>query len=189
MEKEMSRFCTQCGATVNQTARFCNKCGVRLMPGQPEQSGESPAMTYQAPPSYQERPGYEQPPYPPSNQTPYRPPAAEADLKPNMAGMLCYPLSFITGILFLVLTPYNKDAFVRFHAYQSIFFFVAMLALNIILGVLSWFMPWYVDNLLSAGMRLLALGGTGWLMYQAYQGNKFKLPVIGEMAENQASKP
>jgi uncharacterized membrane protein len=159
------------------------------MPGQPDRPGESPSVNYQAPPSRQEPPGYEQPPYQPLNRAPYPAPAAQADLKPNIAGMLCYPLSFITGILFLVLTPYNKDAFVRFHAYQSIFFFVAMLALNIILGVLSWFMPWPIANLLSAGMRLLALGGTGWLMYQAYHGNKFKFPVIGEMAENQASKP
>jgi uncharacterized membrane protein len=150
-------------------------------------------MSYQNPPDYQQQSdygqaNYGQPPYQPPYQSPYQPPAANADLKSNVAGMLCYPLSFITGILFLVLAPYNKDSFVRFHAYQSIFFFVALLALNIIMGVITIFTPWFLDNLLWTGLRLLALGGTGWLMYQAYQGNRFKLPIIGDLAENQAAK-
>jgi uncharacterized membrane protein len=145
-------------------------------------------VTYQNPPSYQQQPSYGQSPYQAPYQEPYQSPASHADLKPNVAGMLAYPLSFITGILFLVLTPYNKDHFVRFHAYQSIFFFVALLALNIILGVLSMVMPGFLGSLLWAGLRLLTLGGTGWLMYQAYQGNKFKLPIIGDLAETQAAK-
>ena len=98
--------------------------------------------------------------------------------------MLCYPLSFITGILFLVLAPYNRDRFVRFHAWQSIFFFLAMLLLSLALQVLPWPFEWMA----LYSLRLLALGGTGWLMYKAYQGERFKLPLVGDWAENQASK-
>ena len=98
--------------------------------------------------------------------------------------MLCYPLSFISGILFLVLTPYNKDRFVRFHAWQSIFFFVALLVLSIVFRVL----PWPLENMLLSALMLVALGGTGWSMYKAYNNEQFKLPLIGEWAENQSSK-
>ena len=123
------------------------------------------------------------PPSPPPSQR-----AGTGELTPNMAGMLCYPLSFVTGILFLVLSPYHRDPFVRFHAYQSIFFFVAITLLNVMLGIVSIVLPSFLEAMMDTGLRLLAIGGTGWLMYQAYLGNRFALPVIGEMAENQSRK-
>lgn len=188
----MAKFCSQCGSQVTETQRFCNKCGAQLQPTQPAAGGYSaPAANYpspetpkyQTPPEYQQ-PGYGQMPY----QQPYQPPAASGDLKPNIAGALCYPLSFVTGILFLVLTPYNKDRFVRFHAYQSIFFFAAILALNIALGILGIVLPWRLERLLDRAVDLLSFGGTLWLIYQAYRGEKFKMPVIGDLAETQAEK-
>ncbi len=188
----MAKFCSQCGSQVTETQRFCNKCGVQLQPTQPAAGGYSaPAANYpnpetpkyQTPPEYQQ-PGYGQMPY----QQPYQPPVASGDLKPNIAGALCYPLSFVTGILFLVLTPYNKDRFVRFHAYQSIFFFAAILALNIALGILGIVLPWRLERLLDRAVDLLSFGGTLWLIYQAYRGEKFKMPVIGDLAETQAEK-
>ena len=112
----MAKFCTQCGAQVDETAKFCKKCGARLAPTQ--SSGysaptiDNQTSNYQGPSGF----GAAQPPYQQPYQAPQPGPAAHADLKPNVAGMLCYPLSFITGILFLVLTPYNRDRFVRFHA-------------------------------------------------------------------------
>src|SRR5262249_16407540 len=129
--------------------------------------------------------GVSGPPRPPYQQ-PYQAPqpASQADLKPNVAGMLCYPLSFITGILFLILTPYNRDRFVRFHAWQSIFFFVALMVLSIVFRIL----PWPLEDMLLSALSLVALGGTGWSMYKAYQNEEFKLPLIGEWAENLASK-
>jgi uncharacterized membrane protein len=185
----MAKFCTQCGASASEGARFCNRCGAKLMPTQP---APQPETAYKTPPG---GPSYGQNPYQPPFQAPYSQsgapgsPAAGADLRPNVAGLLCYPLSFVTGILFLVLAPYNKDPFIRFHAYQSIFFFVAMLALNITAGIFAALNPVDVfDALIFLGLRLLALGGTGWLMYQAYQGNRYKLPVIGDLAEAQAAK-
>lgn len=178
----MTKYCTQCGAQVEETARFCKKCGARLAPTQPASTG-APTMNYQAP-NYQ-RPadfsfGQGQVPY----QAPYQSPASQADLKPNIAGMLCYPLSLITGILFLVLTPYSRDRFVRFHAWQSIFFFITLVVLSVVLRIL----PWPLEVVFLFGLRLVALAGTGWAMYKAYHGEQSKLPLIGDWAENQASK-
>ena len=195
----MTKYCQQCGAQVADTARFCNKCGAQLQPAQPTSpnpaSYTAPTATYQTPPNYQQQyqppgqPGYGQSPY----QAPYRPPYQPAgtgtsEIKPNVAGLLCYPLFFITGILFLVLTPYNRDRFVRFHAFQSIFLFVAYLALAIGLGIVGSIMPWPLSALLSGVPKLVLLVGTVWGMYQAYKGERFKLPVIGDLAETQADK-
>jgi uncharacterized membrane protein len=174
----MTRICKECGATVSQTARFCNKCGVPLT--EPSQGETSPTMAYQT--SSREQPNYGPSAYQPPSQH-YESPAASADLKPTIAAMLCYPLFIISGIIFLVLTPYNKDPFVRFHAYQSIFFTVALVALNILIGIISILPLGVVEDLLSSGLGLIALGGTIWMMYQAYHGNRTKLPIIGDLAE------
>jgi uncharacterized membrane protein len=181
----MARFCTQCGSQVDETAKFCKKCGARLAPTQPSGYSAPTAIdnqtsNYQGPSDF----GSVQPPYQQPYQAPYQEPASQADLKPNIAGMLCYPLSFITGILFLILTPYNRDRFVRFHAWQSIFFFLAMLVLSVALQILPWPFDWFSLRV----FRLLALGGTGWLMYKAYHNEWFKLPLIGDWAEGQSSK-
>jgi uncharacterized membrane protein len=208
----MAKFCTQCGAQVDETAKFCKKCGARLAPTQSAHTQSAPAQSAPAqsapaqsggysaptitnhPPNHQNPPGFgaDQPPYQQPYQgayqqpyqAPYQAPAPQADLKPNIAGMLCYPLSFITGILFLVLAPYNKDRFVRFHAWQSIFFFLTMLVLSIGVRIL----PWFLEGMFLLVLELSALGGTGWLMYKAYNNERFKLPLIGDWAENQASK-
>lgn len=180
----MAKFCTQCGAQVEDTAKFCKKCGARLAPTQ-SAGYSSPTINHQTS-NYQEPfgAGSGQPPYQQPYQAPYHAPAQHADLKPNVAAMLCYPLTVITGILFLILTPYNRDRFIRFHAWQSIFFFLAMIVLSIALR----FLPWPLDWMFLSVFRLLAVGGTGWLMYKAYRNEWFKLPLIGDWAENQASK-
>jgi uncharacterized membrane protein len=199
----MTKFCQQCGAQVADTARYCNKCGAQLTPAQPTSpnpaSYTAPTGNYQTPPNYQQQyqqpgqPGYGQPPYQAPYRPPYQPPYQPAgtgasEIKPNVAGLLCYPLFFITGILFLVLTPYNRDRFVRFHAFQSIFLFAAYLALAIALGIVGAIMPWPFRALLSGVPKLVLLVGTVWGMYQAYKGERFKLPVIGDLAESQADK-
>ena len=204
----MTKFCVQGGAQITDTARFCNKCGAQLQPAAQTTSPNAasytaPAANYQTPPNYQQpyqqsgqagqagQPGYgqtpSQQPYQQPLQAPFQPTAA-GELKPGIAGALCYPLSFVTGILFLVLTPYNRDRFVRFHAFQSIFLFAVYLALSIALGIVGSVMPWPLRLILSSVPRLLWLAGTAWVMYQAYKGEKFKLPVIGDLAEKQADK-
>ncbi len=102
--------------------------------------------------------------------------------------MLCYPLSIVSGLIFLALRPYSQHPFVRFHAYQSVYFFFALLVLNFVLGILSILLPATLESLMFAGLRLIGLGGTAWLMYQAWLGVKFKLPLLGDLAETQSMK-
>ena len=112
---------------------------------------------------------------------------AVGGLTDNVAGMLAY-VTIIPAIIFLVLVPYNQNRFIRFHAFQSIFFAIAWTVLWIALGmfghipVLGWLsiLIW----------PLIGLGGLiVWiiLLMKAYQGQMFKLPVIGDMAEKQAN--
>ncbi len=115
--------------------------------------------------------------------------AAGSHLQPNVAGLLTYLVEFITGILFLVPEPYKRDRFVRFHAFQSIFLSAAWLviyiALEIVLSVLPgvlWWLASLLFSLVSLGLFLLVL----FLMYKAYNNEKFKLPIVGELAEKQA---
>jgi len=111
--------------------------------------------------------------------------AATSGLADNVAGMLAY-VTIIPPIVFLVLEPYNKNRFIRFHSFQSIFFHVAWIviwvALNIIasIPILGWMsvLIW----------PLIGLGGfVVWviLLLKAYQNQMFKLPVIGDLAEKQ----
>jgi uncharacterized membrane protein len=112
----------------------------------------------------------------------------------NLAGLLCYLVGIITGILFLVLEPYNKSKFVRFHAFQSIFFFVAWIAVWIVLAILSTILHiilgfWTAASLISLVHLVVWLGFfVLWifLMIKAYQGQKFLLPIIGPIADKQA---
>lgn len=111
----------------------------------------------------------------------------------NVAGALCYLAGLITGVLFLALAPYNQSKFVRFHAFQSIFFNVAWIALWIVQMILTM----VLSAILPFGMHLLfgLLGLVIWLggflvwlflMYKAYSNEKFMLPIIGDLAEKQA---
>ncbi len=113
--------------------------------------------------------------------------AAGGGLTDNVAGMLAY-VTIVPAIIFLVMEPYNKKKFVRFHAFQSIFFAVAWTVLWIALSfvgmipVLGW--------LTLLIWPLLGLGGLVlWiiLLLKANQGQMFKLPVIGDLAEKQAN--
>ncbi len=60
----------------------------------------------------------------------------------NLAGALCYLAGFVTAVVFLAVDPHRHDRFVRFHAFQSIFFSVAWIVLSIALGMLGSLLPW-----------------------------------------------
>ena len=110
----------------------------------------------------------------------------------NMAAALCYLFGFITGILFLVLAPYNQNREVRFHAFQSIFLSVAWIAFWIVVGIILipfHYIP-FLGVLFSALLRaVVGLGGFVlwlYLMFKTYNGEKIILPVIGPLADKQA---
>jgi len=96
-------------------------------------------------------------------------------LTANTAALISYLGGFITGIIFLVVEKENK--FVRFHALQSIFTFGAVFIIIQVFNVISFLaMLLPVVNLLGLGLWII-------LMVKAYQGEEFKLPVIGDIVE------
>jgi uncharacterized membrane protein len=108
-------------------------------------------------------------------------------LADNVAGLLAY-ITIIPAIIFLVIEPYNKNRFIRFHSFQNIFFCVAWIILSIALGiigqipVLGWMTLFLWPIIGLAGFIVWLV-----LMLKAYQGQMYKLPVIGDMAEKQAN--
>lgn len=97
-------------------------------------------------------------------------------LPTNTAAALSYVLGWLTGIVFLLI---EKDPFVRFHAMQSIITF-GLLTIISFIPIIGW--------LLSP--LAMIIGFVLWLVliFKAYQGEKFKLPVIGDFAEKQVGK-
>lgn len=114
------------------------------------------------------------------------PGGATSGLADNVAGMLAY-FTIIPAILFLVLEPYNRSRFVRFHAWQCIFFnlawWVLWIGLRIVVHIpLLGFLTLLVWPLVGLG------GFIVWIIMvmKANQNQMFKLPVIGDLAEKQA---
>jgi uncharacterized membrane protein len=97
----------------------------------------------------------------------------------NVAGLLCYVLGWITGLVFFLIEKENKT--VRFHAMQSIIVFGAITVVSIIV---SW-IP-IVGYIIGVLLSILALVLWILLMIKAYQGGKYKLPIAGDMAEKWA---
>ncbi len=99
-----------------------------------------------------------------------------------MAGALCYLFGLVTGVVFLVLAPYNQNKLVRFHAFQSIFLNIAWLVLWVVLGLLTHGLIIFLSPIIGLAGVVLWL----YMMYTAFNAKKVKLPVIGDLAEKQA---
>jgi uncharacterized membrane protein len=108
--------------------------------------------------------------------------ASVSGLSENVASALCYILGLITGILFLLLAPYNQNPNVRFHAFQSIFLSAAWIAIDIVCSIAGLF---YLAPLFGLAGFVLTI----YMVVVTYQGRKLVLPVIGPFAEQQAGKP
>ena len=124
---------------------------------------------------------------------PATPAAAGTAMSSNVAGLLAYILGFITGIIFLVIEPYKNDKFVRFHAFQSIFFNVALIVFWIaymivasILGFVTLGILTVVMGLVGLLISLAILAYWIFLMYKAYNNELYKIPFIGDLASKQA---
>jgi uncharacterized membrane protein len=108
-------------------------------------------------------------------------------LADNVAGMLAY-VTIIPAIVFLVVEPYNKSRFIRFHSFQSIFFAVAWTALWIVLNIVAHIpLLGFLTILIWPLVGLAGLVIWIILLLKANQGLMFKLPVIGDLAEKQAA--
>jgi uncharacterized membrane protein len=107
-------------------------------------------------------------------------------LTDNVAGALAY-VTIIPAIVFLVVEPFNKKRFIRFHAFQCLFFAVAWTVLWIGLSIIAH-LPFLGWATVLIWPLISLVGFVIWLILvlKAYQGQMFKLPVIGDMAEQQA---
>jgi len=161
-------FCSKCGAENPEGARFCSKCGAELAASaMPTEGGVKPEGE------------------------------SSTGLSANVAGLLCYVVGWITGIVFVVLE--KKSTFVKFHAWQSVMVFGVLTVAHLVLsrmlidiGLGNLFYPnlgliragvafgWII------GLGMLALGI--FLILQAYKGKMWKVPLAGNWAEKQANK-
>ena len=151
--------CTKCGAAIADNAAFCGSCGA------PQ---STPAGSPTAPP-------------PASSAAPTQ------QMAENVAGLLCYVLGWITGLIFYFI---DKRPYVRFHAAQSIVVFGGLHIIEIILSMFFGFgmfmsgfggfsMAWALSGIV--GLLVFVL----WilLMIKAYQGERFRVPIAADIAE------
>jgi uncharacterized membrane protein len=156
--------CAKCGASLLEGAAFCGSCGA------PVAAAGTAAPPAAAPSS-----------------------ASSGGLTSNVAGALAY-FTIIPAIIFLVVEPYNRDRFVKFHAFQSLFFNLAWVVLVIGMMIVSFIIGMIpvVGGIIALLLWLvIGLGGFAlwvFVMYKAYNQEKYMLPVIGKLADQQASK-
>jgi uncharacterized membrane protein len=116
-------------------------------------------------------------------------------LQPNVAAALSYVLGIVSGVVFVLI---EKDPFVRFHAFQSIFLSVAWIAIWIVLSIIGAvlghipilnILAFLVGILISIGLSLGGLLLWIVLIVRAFQGARLSLPYVGPLAEQYAAKP
>ena len=155
-------FCSSCGANIADGASFCPHCGK----SQGAAAAGSPAS------------------------------AGQAGLAENVASGLCYVLGWVTGIIFLLI---DKRPNVRFHAAQSIVVFGGLHVLRIVLGMVfgfGMFGGWWGGHMMTFGFAGLLFACLGlltfvlWivLMIKGFQGEKFRVPVAADFAEQLVGK-
>ena len=99
--------------------------------------------------------------------------------------MLAY-FTIIPAIVFLLIEPYNRNRFIRFHCFQCLFSVGALIVIHVALGIIGTVLPFLVLPLYALlGLAELAL----WLLlvFKAFQHEMFKLPFVGDLAEKQAN--
>jgi uncharacterized membrane protein len=109
-------------------------------------------------------------------------PKSSTGLDENVAGLLSYVLTWLTGIIFFVIEKESK--FVKFHAMQSIIFFGALTVVEIVFSILA-IIPYigFIFTVINGLLGLFAFIMWIILMIKAYQHQKFVLPIAGPMAE------
>lgn len=150
-------FCNMCGAQIADGTTTCAACASRIPAAGPVAAMAAPSQ----------------------------------GMADNVAGLLAY-ITIIPAIIFLVMEPYNRNRFIRFHAWQNIFLHAAWIVCWIGLVILSMVLA-FIPFLGHLVMFLLWMAfGIGifvaWIicLIKANQGQMYKLPVIGDLAEKQA---
>jgi uncharacterized membrane protein len=157
--------CIKCGAEVPATAQFCQVCG-QPQPASANNPNTVPVQPYPA--------------------------TGTSGLSENAAACLSYALGWITGIIFYLI---DRRPYVRFHAAQSIVTFGGLHLIRIVLGMVfgigffyGGFGGWGIGWLLIACIGLLSFVLWIVLMIKAFQGERFMVPVAGDIAVNLAKQ-
>lgn len=153
-------FCSKCGAAVEAGAAFCAACGAA-------QAGVGTVA--------------------PSGVTPPAGPAVQqTQMAENVAGALCYLVGWVTGLIFFLI---DKRPYVRFHAAQSIVVFGGLHILSFVIGIMfgisilggmrGMSFGWAVYSIIDLACLVLWIV----LMIKAYQGERFRVPIAADLAE------
>ena len=149
------KYCSQCGAEL-AGARYCGQCGARTDHTSSTAASESRPGDGPGPGGFEE----------------------------NHLGLLAY-LTPVPALALLIIEPYSRNGFVRFHSYQCLLLTLA----SIVLAALTWTLSFvFLKGLLSNLMHLLLVAGWGWAAYMAWQGQQWQVPIIGELARRKASR-
>lgn len=149
-------FCNSCGAELAADTKFCSKCGA---------AAGAPAADAA-----------------PSGGAPSGGGASSGEAaaeNQNVMGALAYLV--IPAVIFLVVEPYSKNKFIRFHSLQAVIYFVAGMAVQIAAGIIFsiiGFLSVFISPLLSLALFILWI----YAVVQAFQGKEYRLPVIGDLA-------
>ena len=136
--------------------RYCGQCGARTDQASSAAAGESQPEEGAGPGGFEE----------------------------NHLGLLAY-LTPVPALALLIIEPYSRNGFVRFHSYQCLLLTLA----SIVLGALTWTLSFVsLKGLLSNLMHLLVVAGWVWAAYMASQGRQWQVPIIGELARRKASR-
>jgi uncharacterized membrane protein len=110
-------------------------------------------------------------------------------LSDNAAAGIAY-ITIIPAVVFLIIAPFKNSSYVRFHAWQSIFFFIAWAVVHLLVGVVQNLLPtvlfltltlWQFVDLAFFVILII-------VFISAFNGKRFMLPIIGRLAEKQANR-
>lgn len=149
-------FCPSCGTQVGDGVSFCPSCGKPM--------GAAPATGTAAAPA----------------PAPAAPTTASSGMSENLVGLLSY--LFVTAIIFLLIEPYNRNKFIRFHCWQAIALGIVSIVGHIILMLIP-VIGWIIAPFFSLAILIVAIIAA----VKAYQNQMWKLPMIGDFAEKQAN--
>jgi uncharacterized membrane protein len=178
-------YCQSCGEGITDDSNFCQHCGAQVEPERSEAAASGSEGRTVSGTSHSEATGESRPRQAESGKV-------AGGLDRNVAGALAYLLGFVTGLVFYLVE--EDDAFVRFHAAQSMVVFgglavlgIAANAFGVFFSVVDGIFVAIVGFLFSLVWFLVSLGAVVlwlYLMAKAYQGETPRIPVAASIADD-----